>query len=259
MLCHWGTPPRQGKAPKPLRAHADYPADDLSVMTAGLAKAQHTVLIGTPCFRHRHTAFLWILRRVVPNRDLIDSGNATGQLRPIRRVRRVTDGVGIGVELQGDRSAAGEQAGSPVLVHGHQRPVDALVKCNVQTVLGNLPFREPYIGIAWFLARNDVFRLGRLHVHPIDWLVGDDVAHMNTRVALAPLIRNRRQLASKILHGTRLETPWPHCNLPTRRLNRVRRCQKQVPATGTSNGTDPGPLHPTADSAGAVSDGTRLR
>ena len=28
---------------------------------------------------------------------------------------------------------------------------------------------------------------------------------------------------------------------------------------GTANGTDPGPLHPSADSAGAVSDGTRLR
>ena len=28
---------------------------------------------------------------------------------------------------------------------------------------------------------------------------------------------------------------------------------------GTANETDPGPLHPTADIAGAVSDGTRLR
>ena len=33
----------------------------------------------------------------------------------------------------------------------------------------------------------------------------------------------------------------------------------QLPEGGTANGTDPGPLHPTADSAGAVSDGTRLR
>jgi len=34
---------------------------------------------------------------------------------------------------------------------------------------------------------------------------------------------------------------------------------RRVPAGGTANETDPGPLHPSADSAGAVSDGTRLR
>ena len=35
--------------------------------------------------------------------------------------------------------------------------------------------------------------------------------------------------------------------------------RRRSPASRTANETDPGPLHPTADSAGAVSDGTRLR
>ncbi len=197
-------------------------------MTARLAKDQHTALHGAPCFRHQNTAFLWILRRVVANRDLINSRNATGQLRPIRLAGRVADGVGIGVELQGDSAAASEQAGNSVLVHGPQRPVDVLVKCNVQTVLGNLPFCEPHVGIAGFLARDDVLRLDRPHVHPIDWLVGADVAHPNTGIALALFIRTRRGRSRQ--ETTRADRRAPgDIGRETRKLHRPRpTCQGWV-------------------------------
>ncbi len=77
------------------------------MMGAQLAKTQHRVLHGATGFWHLHSAFGWVLRYFVPYRDPVDSGHATGDQGPLRKVGEVPSGVSIGVELQRDRSSAG--------------------------------------------------------------------------------------------------------------------------------------------------------